>query len=133
MLFDRNSCSRREKGYRSKRLLGQGEKALGGVSRVSVNLSPRWTNDTDNIHVVKIDNYVFEEEPPTCPNFPVVAPPTPHPRIRKVSPDIHISPVGCPDYLLSPLPPQEDAFLIVHVRSLRVGRPQRQERLRFTL
>lgn len=86
-------------------------------------------NDADNIHVVKIDNYVFEEEPPLRPNFPVAAPPTPRPRVRKISPDIHISPVGSPDYLLSPPPPQEDDFLIVPVRSFRAGRPRRQERL----
>ena len=96
---------------------------------MSVDLSPRWTNDAVNIHAVKIDNYVFEEEPPNRPNFPAAAPPTPRPRIRKVSPDIHNSPVGCPDYLLSPPPPQEDAFLIVPVRTSRAGRPRRQERL----
>ena len=96
---------------------------------MSVNFSPRWTNRADDVHVVNIDNYVFEEEPPTRPNFPVAAPPTPRPRVRKFSPDIHISPVGCPDYLLSPPPPQEDAFLIVPVRTSRAGRPRRQERL----
>jgi hypothetical protein len=89
----------------------------------------REDNDADYTHVVKIDNYVFEEEPPLRPNFPVAAPPSPRPHGRKISPDIHITPAGRPDYLLSPPPPQEDGFLFVPARSSRAGRQRRQETL----
>ena len=104
-------------------LLRQGEKRWMAPPRECLPSSAT-TRMLKNAHVVKIDNYVFEEE-----NFPLAVPPTPRPRIRKVSPAIHISPVGCPDYLLSIPPPQEDASLIVPVRSSRAGRQRRQERL----
>ena len=114
-------CGRRQ-------LLRQGEK-LWLASPCECLPSSATTTMLKNAHVVKIDNYVFEEDPPACPNFPLAVPPTLCLRIRNVSPDIHISLVRCPDHLLSLPPPQEDASLIVPVRSSRAGRQRRQERL----
>ncbi len=95
-----------------------------------IHLSPTISTTLTKISsTVKVENYVFEEEPLRRPDFPVAAPPTPVPRVRKISPDIHIHPAGCPDYLLSPPEPQEDGFLIVPARSSRSARTRRQERL----
>ena len=80
-------------------------------------------DDADNIRKVKKD-----ARPLRRPHFPVAAPPTPVPSVHEFAPDIHITPAGCPDYLLSPPEPQEDGFLIVPIRTYR-SRPRRQERL----
>ena len=111
-----------------RRLLRQGEKLWLASPRECLPSSVT-TTMLKNAHVVKIDNYVFEEDPPACLNFPLAVPPTLRLCIHNVSPDIHISLVRCPDHLLSLLPPQEDASLIVPVHSSRAGRQRRQERL----
>src|SRR5260370_32461412 len=86
-------------------------------------------NDTDNTCGVKFDSRI--EQPLWCPDFPVAPPSSPRavPRARKISPDIHIHPVGCPDFLLSPPLPQEDGFLFLPPRLSRVSRSRRQDRL----
>lgn len=91
-----------------------------------IHLCPCTINVTDDILVVKFDSRV--EQPLRRPDFPVAPPSSPLPRTRKLSPDIHIHPAGCPDFLLSPPLPQEDGFLFVPARSFRAPR-RRLERL----
>ena len=87
----------------------------------------RDADDTNEIRVkVKFEP---APEPFRRPDFPVAAPPTPAPRrVRKVAPDIFVIPSECPEYLLSPPPPQEDGFLFVPQHTFRAPRGRRQER-----